>query len=132
MLFGQDVNIRLSEVLLLVPKVSRDTERDSSSYIASVRCAYTNASKRLKDVASMGKNLRPVRQGNSKTIHRGREGELSHKNHKKGRNKIQDKYDSQVYKIVEQRKNNTHLVQRADEQGADKVVSEAELQSCPK
>ena len=57
MLFGQDVNIRLPEVLLLVPKVSRDTERDSSSYIASVRHAYTSASKRLKDVASMGKNL---------------------------------------------------------------------------
>ena len=55
------------------------------------------------------------------------------RNHKvRGRNKIQDKYESQVYKIVERRENNTYVIQRADGQGTDKVVSQAALQVCPK
>jgi len=55
------------------------------------------------------------------------------RNHKaRGRNKIQDRYESQVYKIIERRENKTYIVQRADGRGANKVVSRAELQECPK
>jgi hypothetical protein len=49
----------------------------------------------------------------------------------KGRNKIQDRWSDQVYKVVEQRENGTYVIELADGHGKERLVNRAELQICP-
>ena len=133
LMFGRDARLPLD---ILLPEDDRDPEVDSSPWIANHQAtlqeAYNNANKRLEHVASMRKKAHD--QGGRPTAKPLMVGErVLLRNHKvRGRNKIQDRYESQVYKIIEQRENNIYIVQRADGRGANKVVSRAELQECPK
>ena len=50
----------------------------------------------------------------------------------RGRNKIQDRWSSQVHKIVECLDNDTYMIEPADGHGHLRVVNRAELQPCPR
>ena len=53
------------------------------------------------------------------------------RSHPQGRAKIQDRWNSKVYKVVD-RRDNVYEIEPTDAQGANKIVNRAELQVCPK
>jgi len=132
-MFGRDAKLPLD---ILLPEEDREPAGDSQHWITkhqtSLREAYTTASERLKDAASTRKKMHDQRgRALAEPLRVGERVLL--RNHKvRGRNKIQDKWEDKVYKIIERRDNNTYVIDRADGQGGEKVVSQTELQVCPR
>ena len=53
------------------------------------------------------------------------------RSHPKGRSKIQDKWNSKVYKVVN-RRDNVYEIEPTDGDGTTKIVNRSEIQVCPK
>ena len=111
LMFGRDAKLP-SDILL--PDEDQQVTVDNQQWITKhqtrLREAYTTVTQNLKDAATVRKKTHdqtsraladPLQVG---------ERVLLRNRKMKVRNKIQDKWDSKVYKIVERRDNNTYVV----------------------
>lgn len=133
LMFGRDARLPID---ILLPEEQREYTEDSPEWITKhqncLREAYSTATKKMKLASTARKKAHDKRGRAIAEPLRVGERVLLRNRKVRGRNKIQDNWEDQVYKIVERRENNTYVVQRADGQGGDKVVNQAEMQVCPK
>lgn len=133
LMFGRDAKLPLD---ILLPEDDSDVSNDSQRWITkhqmSLREAYNTTSKRLNEAASLRKTRHNQKGRPTAEALIVGERVLLRNRKVRGRNKIQDKWQDKVFKIVERRENNTYVVEPADGQGKEKVVSQTELQVCPK
>lgn len=131
MMFGRDPRLPIDR-LVQADELPRDEGRNwITRHQEELRDAQNKAAERLKEEAAARKRIfdrnrrtdpMPIAVG-SRVLIRNRTV--------KGRNKIQDRWSSKAYKIVESLENNRYVIEPADGHGQTKVVNRAELQVCP-
>ncbi|KAK3715030.1 hypothetical protein QZH41_002673 [Actinostola sp. cb2023] len=131
LMFARDARLPL-DILLPDEQLEEDNQSWITKHQERLREAHTTAERRLKEAAMARKaGHEKGTKGFAPSLDVG-ERVLLRNRGIRGRNKIQDNWENNVYKIIGRRENNTYMVQRADGQGGDKVVNRAEIQVCPK
>ena len=131
LMFGIDPKLPID---LLLPNERENQSSNSGEWLSlhqnRLRDAHQQAQNKLRAEASLRKQQfdrhKPVKIDIIPIGER-----VLTRSHPQGRAKIQDKWSSKVYKVVN-RRDNVYEIEPADGQGNSRTVNRAELQVCPK
>ena len=131
LMFGIDPKLPID---LLLPNVHEDQASNNGEWLTlhqnRLREAHQQAQSKLRAEAIFRKKqFDRHRQVKPDEIPIGER--VFTRSHPQGRAKIQDKWNSKIYKVVN-RRDNVYEIEPADGQGATRTVNRAELQICPK
>ena len=131
LMFGIDPKLPID---LLLPNVHEDQASNNGEWLTlhqnRLREAHQQAQSKLRAEAIFRKKqFDRHRQVKPEEIPIGER--VFTRSHPQGRAKIQDKWNSKIYKVVN-RRDNVYEIEPADGQGATRTVNRAELQICPK